>query len=63
MIRPVACLRSGFPATRAVTSAVHPDLTNGVGNVLTIIDLNTPEPIKKHHSREGKAAELPVLSG
>lgn len=42
-----------------VTSTVHPDLTTGVGNVLTIIDLNTLEPIENIMVEREKPLNFP----
>ena len=37
---------SAYGDRMIVTSTVHPDLATGVGNALTVIDLNTLEPIE-----------------
>ncbi len=37
---------SAFEDRMVVTSTIHPDMATGVGNTLTIIDLNTLEPIQ-----------------
>ncbi|RLK00001.1 hypothetical protein [Ruegeria conchae] len=37
---------SAFDDRMVVTSTVHPDLATGVGNTVTIIDLNTLEPVQ-----------------
>jgi hypothetical protein len=37
---------SAYQDRMVVTSTVHPDLATGVGNAITIIDLNTLEPIE-----------------
>jgi hypothetical protein len=37
---------SAYGDRMVVSSTVHPDLTTGVGNAITIIDLNTFEPIE-----------------
>ncbi|MFT6558357.1 MAG: hypothetical protein ACJAYR_002227 [Sneathiella sp.] len=37
---------SAFKDRMIVTSTIHPDLATGVGNAITVIDLNTLEPIE-----------------
>ena len=37
---------SAYQDRMVVTSTVHPDLATGVGNAITVIDLNTLEPIE-----------------
>ena len=37
---------SAYQDRMVVTSTIHPDLATGVGNAITIIDLNTLEPIQ-----------------
>ncbi|WP_170431357.1 hypothetical protein [Ruegeria arenilitoris] len=50
---------SAFDDRMVVTSTVHPDLATGVGNVLTIIDLNTLEPIENITVEKEKPLNFP----
>ncbi|WP_037308744.1 hypothetical protein [Ruegeria halocynthiae] len=50
---------SAFEDRMVVTSTVHPDLATGVGNVLTIIDLNTLEPIENITVENEKPLDFP----
>ncbi|WP_170763653.1 hypothetical protein [Ruegeria lacuscaerulensis] len=50
---------SAFEDRMVVTSTVHPDLTTGVGNMLTIIDLNTLEPIENIVVEKEKPLNFP----
>ena len=50
---------SAFEDRMVVTSTVHPDLATGVGNVLTIIDLNTLEPIENITVEKEKPLNFP----
>ncbi len=50
---------SAFEDRMVVTSTVHPDLATGVGNVLTIIDLNTLEPIENILVEKEKPLDFP----
>jgi hypothetical protein len=42
-----------------VTSTVHPDLTTGVGNAITVIDLNTLTPIQNIVVEDAKPVGFP----
>ncbi|MFY2822883.1 hypothetical protein [Ruegeria sp. MALMAid1280] len=50
---------TAFDDRMVVTTTVHPDLTTGVGNVLTIIDLNTLEPIENITVEKEKPLNFP----
>ncbi|MES0826618.1 hypothetical protein [Ruegeria sp. SCP11] len=50
---------SAFEDRMVVTSTVHPDLKTGVGNVLTIIDLNELEPIENILVEKEKPLNFP----
>lgn len=50
---------SAFEDRMVVTSTVHPDLATGVGNALTIIDLNTLEPIQNITVENEKPLNFP----
>ena len=50
---------SAYGDRMVVTSTVHPNLTDGVGNALTIIDLNTLEPIENIVTEETKPVGFP----
>ncbi|WP_170381997.1 hypothetical protein [Ruegeria atlantica] len=50
---------SAFEDRMVVTSTVHPDLATGVGNVLTIIDLNALEPIENILVEKEKPLNFP----
>jgi len=50
---------SAFEDRMVVTSTVHPDLATGVGNMLTIIDLNTLEPIENIVVEKEKPLNFP----
>ncbi|MEW2916185.1 hypothetical protein AB1A64_03855 [Ruegeria sp. ANG10] len=50
---------SAFEDRMVVTSTVHPDLATGVGNMLTIIDLNALEPIENILVEKEKPLDFP----
>ncbi|CUK09332.1 hypothetical protein RUE5091_03164 [Ruegeria denitrificans] len=50
---------SAFEDRMVVTSTVHPDLATGVGNMLTIIDLNDLEPIENILVEKEKPLNFP----
>ncbi|WP_282152679.1 hypothetical protein [Ruegeria atlantica] len=50
---------SAFDDRMVVTSTIHPDMATGVGNVLTIIDLNTLEPIQNIVVENEKPLDFP----
>ncbi|MCG7520786.1 hypothetical protein [Ruegeria sp. Ofav3-42] len=50
---------SAFEDRMVVTSTIHPDMVTGVGNVLTIIDLNTLEPIENILVENEKPLDFP----
>ncbi len=50
---------SAFDDRMVVTSTVHPDLATGVGNMLTIIDLNSLEPIENIVVEKEKPLNFP----
>ncbi|WP_170517237.1 hypothetical protein [Ruegeria atlantica] len=50
---------SAFEDRMVVTSTVHPDLATGVGNMLTIIDLNALEPIENIVVEKEKPLDFP----
>jgi hypothetical protein len=50
---------SAYQDRLVVTSTVHPDLATGVGNAITIIDLNTLEPIQNIVVEDAKPVGFP----
>ena len=50
---------SAYGDRMVIASAVHPDLKTGVGNVITVIDLNTFEPIENIVVEEAKPLGFP----
>jgi hypothetical protein len=50
---------SAFQDRMVVSSTVHPDLATGVGNSVTIIDLNTLEPIQTIVTENEKPVNFP----
>ncbi len=50
---------SAFEDRMVVTSTIHPDMATGVGNTLTIIDLNTLEPIQNITVENEKPLNFP----
>ncbi len=50
---------SAYGDRMVVTSTVHPDLKTGVGNALTVIDLNTFEPIENIITEDAKPVGFP----
>ena len=50
---------SAYQDRMVVTSTVHPDLATGVGNGITIIDLNTLEPIQNIVIEDAKPVGFP----
>lgn len=50
---------SAYQDRMVVTSTVHPDLATGVGNEITIIDLNTFEPIENIVVEDAKPVGFP----
>src|SRR5262245_16285249 len=50
---------SAYGDRLVVTSTVHPDLKTGVGNGITVIDLNTLEPIQNIVVEEAKPVAFP----
>ncbi|NMP15182.1 hypothetical protein HII16_02385 [Thalassotalea sp. Y01] len=50
---------SAYGDRMVVTSTVHPDMTSGVGNAVTIIDLNTFEPIENIITEDAKPVGFP----
>ncbi|WP_343861553.1 hypothetical protein [Aliiglaciecola litoralis] len=50
---------SAFGDRMVVTSSVHPNLTDGVGNAITVIDLNTLEPIENIVTEDAKPVGYP----
>ena len=50
---------SAFQDRLVVTSTVHPDLATGVGNAITVIDLNTLEPIQNIVVEDAKPVGFP----
>ncbi|TKB43374.1 hypothetical protein E8M12_15165 [Thalassotalea mangrovi] len=50
---------SAYGDRMVVTSTVHPDLSTGVGNAVTIIDLNTLEPIENIVIEDSKPVGFP----
>lgn len=50
---------SAYGDRMVVTSTVHADLTTGVGNAITVIDLNTLEPIQNILIEDAKPVGLP----
>jgi hypothetical protein len=50
---------SAYGDRLVVSSTVHPDLKTGVGNALTVIDLNTFEPIANIVTEEAKPVSFP----
>jgi hypothetical protein len=50
---------SAYGDRMIVSSTVHPDLTTGVGNVVTVIDLNTFEPIQNIATEDSKPVGFP----
>ncbi len=50
---------SAYGDRMVVGSAVHPDLSTGVGNVITVIDLNTLEPIQNIVVEDAKPMGFP----
>jgi hypothetical protein len=50
---------SAYGDRMIVTSTVHPDLATGVGNGITVIDLNTLEPIQNIVTEDAKPVGFP----
>lgn len=50
---------SAFEDRMVVSSTIHPDLATGVGNTVTIIDLNTLEPIQNITVENEKPLDFP----
>src|SRR6516165_954269 len=50
---------SAYEDRLVVSSTVHPDLTSGVGNAITVIDLNTLEPIQNITVEDAKPVGFP----
>jgi hypothetical protein len=50
---------SAYGDRMVVTSTVHPDLATGVGNGITVIDLNTFEPIQNIVTEDAKPVGFP----
>ena len=50
---------SAYGDRMVVTSTVHPNMQDGVGNALTIIDLNTLEPIENIVTEDSKPVGFP----
>jgi hypothetical protein len=50
---------SAYGDRMVVTSTVHPDLATGVGNAITVIDLNTLEPIENIVVEDAKPVGFP----
>jgi hypothetical protein len=50
---------SAYQDRLVVSSAVHPDLSTGVGNAVTVIDLNTFEPIQNITVEDAKPVGFP----
>jgi len=50
---------SAFEDRMVVTSTVHPNLADGVGNTVTVIDLNTFEPIENIVTEDAKPVGFP----
>ncbi|GAB3029248.1 hypothetical protein [Bowmanella dokdonensis] len=50
---------SAYEDRMVVSSTVHPDLATGVGNAVTVIDLNTFEPIENIITEEAKPVGFP----
>jgi hypothetical protein len=50
---------SAYGDRLVVTSTAHPDLTSGVGNAITVIDLNTLEPIQSIVVEDAKPVGFP----
>jgi hypothetical protein len=50
---------SAFKDRMVVSSTIHPDLATGVGNAVTIIDLNTFEPIENIVTEKDKPLKFP----
>lgn len=50
---------SAFEDRMVVTSTIHPDLATGVGNTITVIDLNTLEPIENIVTEKAKPVNFP----
>jgi hypothetical protein len=50
---------SAYGDRMVVASTVHPDLTTGVGNAVTVIDLNTLEPIENIVVEDAKPLGFP----
>jgi hypothetical protein len=50
---------SAYGDRMVVTSTVHPDLATGVGNAITVIDLNTFEPVENIVTEDAKPVGFP----
>lgn len=50
---------SAYEDRMVVTSTIHPDLATGVGNAITVIDLNTLEPIQNIVTEETMPVGFP----
>ena len=50
---------SAYEDRMVVTSTVHPDLATGVGNAITVVDLNTLEPIQNIVTEDAKPVGFP----
>lgn len=50
---------SAFKDRMVVSSTIHPDLATGVGNSITVIDLNTLEPIENIVTEKAKPVGFP----
>lgn len=51
---------SAYGDRMVVTSTVHPDLATGVGNSITVIDLNTFEPIENIITEDARPVGFPA---
>jgi hypothetical protein len=50
---------SAYGDRMVVTSTIHPDLATGVGNAITVIDLNTLEPVENIVTEDAKPVGFP----
>jgi hypothetical protein len=50
---------SAYADRMVVTSTIHPDLATGVGNAITVIDLNTLEPIENIVTEDARPVGFP----
>ena len=54
---------SAYGDRMVVTSTIHADLATGVGNAVTVIDLNTFAPIEIITIEDAQTGRFPLLSG